>query len=268
MDWLDAFDPASASSRARNALAQQRPGPSRAAQSAGPATSSSQQPEPAHYARPQPGHASQPPRPSYGARPPQRFSTRTPAAPPSAALRSEDAQPNEYQIRSKPWELAVPPSIGASRSKPSQPLGRPPIARPAASGSGQTQSKKRPAPSQQQNRPSRSQRRAMNQQSAMQQQHQQAPTPQQPTSSKASSTKPKPKSKYEAIISSHLKPAGQAPSQPQKATPKSITVHDIHPEIPLWTEDAKYQARRALPSPTCAAIQQTKSGASAKSWLR
>ncbi|GAC77166.1 hypothetical protein PANT_25c00008 [Moesziomyces antarcticus T-34] len=254
MDWLDAFDPASASSRARSASTQQPPGPSRAGQSSTHAPSSSQHPVPA---------ITRPPRPSHAARPPQRFSTRTPAAPPSAALRSEDAQPNEYQIRLKPWEMATPPSIGASRSKSSQPaggslarsqprpaMGRPPtgrqpVSRPTASYPGQTQSKKRPAPHQQHNRPSRSQRNAMHQQSAMQH-HQQAPTPQQPPSGQSSSSKPKPKSEHEAIISSHLKYVGQAPPQSQNATPKSITVHDINSEIPLWTEDAKYQAEKSV----------------------
>ncbi|KAJ1023781.1 hypothetical protein NDA18_004763 [Ustilago nuda] len=55
-----------------------------------------------------------PPRPGLSRPGPSR---RNRAAPPSAALRSEDAQPNENQTRAKPWEISAPPSIGMAKSR-------------------------------------------------------------------------------------------------------------------------------------------------------
>ncbi|SNX86764.1 uncharacterized protein MEPE_05473 [Melanopsichium pennsylvanicum] len=67
------------------------------------------------------------PRPSVRP-PPQRLR----AAPPAAALRSEDAQPNENDTRIKPWEISAPPAIRASTSKVAARPSRAPIQTPRA----------------------------------------------------------------------------------------------------------------------------------------
>ena len=109
MDWLDAFDPASASNRAT----QQRLALSRARQSSTHGSSTPHAPSPLGQPPTAPvitqaGPFPRPPLPSHASRPPQGFSTTTRAPPLSAMLRPEDAQLNDYQVCSRLWERAEP----------------------------------------------------------------------------------------------------------------------------------------------------------------
>ncbi|SPO29040.1 uncharacterized protein UTRI_05614 [Ustilago trichophora] len=137
MDWLSSFDPAAQRSSARSGTGssgiQSFGGSSYnygaqqygAAQSFAPGPSTirpnNNTPRPPQIGRTQPYlptniSVAGPSNSAYRPRPP-RPPHRIKAAPPSAALRSEDAQPNENETRTKPWEIAAPPSIGAARSK-------------------------------------------------------------------------------------------------------------------------------------------------------
>ena len=140
MSWLNSFDPAAPtrSLGEPDSLSQSRQEPRSNARwpartqgtfqnsTAGPSTARTRNEAPSQVsACPPPtagnAHIFRPPSSAafkssiYAHRPP-RLPNSIKAAPPSAALRPEDAQPNEHQIRTKPWEIDAPPSIGKSKS--------------------------------------------------------------------------------------------------------------------------------------------------------
>lgn len=186
------------------------------------------------------------------------------APPPSSALRSEDAQPNENEVRTKPWEISAPPSIGMSKSKrnalpsnvptgPRSPQQRPPSLpqkpRPYHPNIARPQPQRPPAeaPKAPKAPLSKKQRQKLRQE---QNQHQQQQQHARKRDKQPTSQPPPKKPRLDSTPStSHLPGAPSADAaaiRNQLEQSRSIKVDDIYPDIRLWPQQLRIELARII----------------------